>query len=500
LPWTARRCLTLGTLATGLGLATLAGCGTSPLSEQPVYQRWSRTDTRLYDGRYEGRHESATERRPSPSANNAFALPDDPSLRDYFRYAMAHNPGLQAAFQQWKAALERIPQARSLPDPRLSYTYFIRESMTQQSVGLSQTFPWYRKLKARARAKLEAARAAEQRFERQRLSLLADVKAAHAEYAYLRQALAVLKENRRIRREMVAAARAQFEADAVPYADIARAEVAVEQLNDEIASLKDRRPTVVARLNAALGRSSDRSLPWPDALPQPAIEPGRQQLLARLEKQNPELRALGHDVARQRALLGLARQNRIPDFHLGVRYLEMVPEDLRNQVALTASINLPIWDKRLEAERAEALAEFGAATRERRDRENELESKLQLAFYRFRDAQRQVALFEDRLIPKAREALETTEAAYAAGETPFASLAQAQADLQQMQLSHERALADSVQHLAELERLLGEELDGEATGPEDSVESGGAGDSGESNETAGDDADATETDQESESG
>ena len=35
------------------------------------------------------------------------------------------NLRLEAAFLEWKAALERAPQARALPDPRFTYRYFI---------------------------------------------------------------------------------------------------------------------------------------------------------------------------------------------------------------------------------------------------------------------------------------------------------------------------------------------------------------------------------------
>ncbi len=52
-------------------------------------------------------------------------------LSDYRRYAALNNPELEAAFNQWKAALEKIPQAKSLPDPRFSYRYFIRQIETR---------------------------------------------------------------------------------------------------------------------------------------------------------------------------------------------------------------------------------------------------------------------------------------------------------------------------------------------------------------------------------
>ncbi len=45
------------------------------------------------------------------------------TLSDYLAYAALNNPGLEAAFYDWTRALERIPQVKSLPDPRFTYAY-----------------------------------------------------------------------------------------------------------------------------------------------------------------------------------------------------------------------------------------------------------------------------------------------------------------------------------------------------------------------------------------
>ena len=412
--------------------------------------RWQDVDEQRY--RTASRSVADIEQPPSRAAE----LPDAPALADYLRYAAEHNPGLEAAFYEWKAALERVPQARALMDPELSYSYFVRESMTQQSASLSQMLPWYGKLRARGDVALEQALAAEQRFSARLQQVRARVKQAYAEYAYLARALAVTREQHRILEDLEAGAQARFEAGDVPYADVVRAAVAVEQALDEIRSLEARRSSLVGRLNAALGRSADKPLPWPEPLPEARIAVDEAQLLAELARLNPELAALQHETAGRRYAHRLARQNAIPDLMLGVEYMDMVTMD--DQVAVMASINLPIWGGRNRAERAEALAEFGAAARRRVDRRNELESELRLTWYRFEDANRRAVLFQDTLIPMADEALEATEAAYAQGQVEFQALTQAQSALQTLQLTYERTVADRFQALADLERLVGRSL------------------------------------------
>ncbi len=68
-------------------------------------------------------------------------LDGNSTLDDYLHYAFSHNPGLRAAFDRWKAALDRIPQARFLDDPTLSFEYFVEQSDTRYQASLTQMFP-----------------------------------------------------------------------------------------------------------------------------------------------------------------------------------------------------------------------------------------------------------------------------------------------------------------------------------------------------------------------
>ncbi len=48
------------------------------------------------------------------------SLNEESTISDYLEYAALNNPGLEAAFNRWKATLEKVPQVRALPDPRFT--------------------------------------------------------------------------------------------------------------------------------------------------------------------------------------------------------------------------------------------------------------------------------------------------------------------------------------------------------------------------------------------
>ena len=48
------------------------------------------------------------------------------SLSYYLEQAALNNPGVKASYLEYSAALEKVPQAASLPDPELQFGYFIK--------------------------------------------------------------------------------------------------------------------------------------------------------------------------------------------------------------------------------------------------------------------------------------------------------------------------------------------------------------------------------------
>lgn len=435
--------------------ASLSACAMVSDRETDAFDRWTRTGERLYPDRERDDLESAAYSKRDADSE----LGDSPNLRKYIAYAMRNNPGLEAAFDQWKAALEAIPQARQLPEPTLSYTGFVRQSMDRQMVGLSQVFPWYRNVQREAGIAIEQARAAEHRFETRRLELIRELRQAYADYAYLAAAVEVMEQSLALAESLRDAAAARYEAGEAPYADLVRADVELAELEDRLQSLRRRREPVAARLSAVLGRdqATRNPLPWPEPLTPIDAELDRAALVQRLDEANPELLALKRESAGRRIGVAQARDNWIPDLTLGVQYMDMIEMD--DQVALTGSVSIPLWRDALEAERAEALARFGAATRDIAQRRNELEAELEEARYSYDDASRRAALYRDRLIPLAEEAVEAAEAAYVAGQLEFQTLIDAQLSLLERELSYHRLVADQHQQRAAIDALVAAPLD-----------------------------------------
>jgi outer membrane protein TolC len=391
-------------------------------------------------------------------------------LSDYLSYAALNNPGLEAAFNRWKAALERIPQVRALPDPRFNYLYYVQEVETRvgpqrHGLGVSQVFPWFGKLKLRGDVATEAAHAARKRYEAVKLKLFFEVKDAYYEYYYLAKNVAITKENVNLVKHLESVARSRYKAAAGRHPDVVRAQVEIGKLEDRYQTLLDLQKPIVARLNAVLNRPVEADIPWPSEISIENVNTVDAELLSQLTVENPELQALDFEISRNRQAIELAKKDYYPDFNLGLNFIDTdtssvgsPPDDGKDPVIAMISLNLPLWRDKYDAGVREAKAQFYAARQDRKEKTNSLSSDLKMASYRLRDAGRKIDLYGDALLPKARESLKVTESGYLATTGSFTDLIDAQRVFLEFALAYERALTDHAQSLAKLEMLVGRRI------------------------------------------
>ncbi|MEO6750863.1 MAG: TolC family protein [Chthoniobacteraceae bacterium] len=394
-------------------------------------------------------------------------LDKNSALSNYLAYAALKNPQLEAAFNRWKAALEMVSQARTLPDPRFNYGYFIQEVETrvgpqEQRVGLSQIFPWVGKLKLRGEVALQGANAAQQQYEAAKLKLFDEVKQAYYELYYVGRAIGVAEKNVELLKYFEEVARSKYEAGQARYADVIKAQVELDRLRDRLRTLQDVKNPALARLNAALDRPAATPLPWPTNFPPADITTNNSALVMKLVESNPELKRLDFLAEKEKVNIALAKKEFYPDVTLGVDYVQTGPARMagvadsgKDPVMAGFSINIPLWRGKYRAGVREAESRYAATRLERQDRANLLTTELELALFKFQDAQRKISLYRDALTPKADENVKVIRRSFEAGESDFLSLIDAERVLLEFQLTYERAVADREQGLSTVERLVG---------------------------------------------
>ncbi|MBL4698850.1 MAG: TolC family protein, partial [Phycisphaerales bacterium] len=189
-----RQCMS--TSSALLGILVLAGCSTSPFDTPP-------SETQLALRRLSMPSDSmelGSVYRVGEDDSHRSTTDIDSSPESYVRYALFHSPTVERAYQQWRAASERLPQVRALPDPRLNIGFFLDEVETrvgpqQAKVGIQQTFPWIGKLQDREDAAAKGALAAWYQYQEAQLRVVEQVIKSLQDIAYLDKAIGITKEN-----------------------------------------------------------------------------------------------------------------------------------------------------------------------------------------------------------------------------------------------------------------------------------------------------------------
>jgi outer membrane protein, heavy metal efflux system len=413
------------------------------------------------------------ESQPSLASAEEKAGEENESLRmlsGYLSEAALQNPELESAFYRWKAALEKVPQVNVPPDPRFTFAYYIESVETRVGpqrarLALAQTFPWFGVLDLKEDIALQDANAAKAQYDAVKLKIFYDIKNVFYEYAFLAQAIETTRQDVELIRYLESVARARYRAAATPYADVIRTQVQLGRLEDRLKTLRDLRKPTMAKLAATLNLAADTEFPWPPSVPVMLVSMSDEELITQLLKNNPQLKRYEYLEAREKSGTRLAQKDYFPEFTFGVETIitdpamvPTTPDSGKDAVIASVTLNIPFWWEKRRAAVREGEAKEHSTERSGVATKQALLSDVQLALYKYRDAQRKIDLYQNALIPKAEESLAVTLEAFQAGIRSSIDLIDAENSLLEFELSYIRALADQAQRLAELEMLVGVDI------------------------------------------
>ena len=415
---------------------------------------------------------------PDPVAPALRATQTEPVLqapqldRDILVQAVLdRNPTLQAARHAWEAALERIPQATSLDDPMLSYSFGplsigSDDARYGQVARLSQRFPFPGTLRLRGEVARAEADVARHGYQAARLGLAYMAALLFDDYYYVQRAIEINEEHVSLLEDFKRIATAQYASGTAAQQDPLQAEVEVAHLLHRRVVLAAAREVLVAQINALLHQRPEAPLPPPPAaLPRPGPEAAETaELQEEAVRERPELRAAASAIEAREAAVDLRELAFRPDFELMSSYNSMWgTSDHRFMVGL--GVRLPLRRGRIRASVAEAHARLDQARSQRESLEDDVRSEVQQAGARLGEARHVVELHLSRLLPAARDQVQAALSGFRAGRNSFLALIEAERNQRTIRLGLESALAGYDRARARLDRALGR-IPGAAGPPE----------------------------------
>jgi cobalt-zinc-cadmium efflux system outer membrane protein len=311
------------------------------------------------------------------------------SLKSFVAEVLEQNPEIIAMRRNVDMMRARVPQAKALPEPMLSYGYMGNavplppfdvqkgDPSSGRALGLSQELPFPGKLATKGKMANVAAEAEWWAYEQTRLNVVAEVKDAYFDLYYIVKASETVTKNKELLEKFAKIAEAGFAVGKGIQQDVLKAQVEVSRLIDQLTVLEQRRLTAEARLNSLLFREPETPVGRPEEIRPRDFPYGIAELYELALMSYPTLKAQQRRIDREQYGVELAKKDFYPDFSVGLTYINRPGMPEMYGVNVGVKIPFYFWQKQRPA-LAEATA--GAAAEKQR-----LENITTLLFFRIKD-------------------------------------------------------------------------------------------------------------------
>jgi len=385
-------------------------------------------------------------------------------------YAKARNPEYAAMQAEAEASGERVTPAGALPDPKFrtelrDITRFGEQNATlsPSRVGstrylLMQDIPWFGKRDLKREIAALEADGAKGRALGTWADVAGRIKVNFAQLYYVYRNEQLTREILDLMTRLEKVAQVRYSGGLAAQQDVIRAQVEQTNIRNELIALETEQHHLHARLNALLARPNNaplqvpaqlRKLPAPVTLDYATLE-------ERVRTRNPQLFADESKIKAAEKSRDLTYKNRYPDFTLGVSPIQY--QNAIKEWELMVELNIPLQQSSRRSQERESESMLNAARSRKEATTNQVSAELAEALSGIEAARRTENLLANSLLPQAELTFKAALAGYETGKVDFATLLDAQRQIRQARQNQLKAQVDAQMRLAEIERLLGEDL------------------------------------------
>jgi len=350
------------------------------------------------------------------------AKAQEQDLSKYLKEAGENNPELRAAYHEYYAALEKVPQVGALPDPKLSFGYFISPVETrlgpqQLKFSVSQMFPWFGTLKKQEEAYAEKAKVKYQQFLSLKNEVYKKVKLKWYALYKVKEEIRITKENLDVLHSLKQITERNYETGKTEMTDVLRLDVNIREQENKLEDLREKLSTTKTEFNLLLNKNRTAKVNPPQEMSPDTFD---LSFYRDSVSNNPDLKALEHKVTSLKHQQEVAKKKGYPNISLALDYA-IIGERQDMQVANSGQdvimpmigISIPLYRKKYDAMKKEKELQLKAVKSEKQSKTNNLSSEYKKAEEQYLDAMRKVDLY--------REQSNETERIYNLLETNYSS-------------------------------------------------------------------------------
>ncbi|MDX9947527.1 MAG: TolC family protein [Bacteroidales bacterium] len=390
------------------------------------------------------------------------------SLYFYLKLAAENNPVVLQRFVEYEAALKKIPQAGTLPDPQLDIGVFITpmEILGGKQVAdmrLMQMFPWFGVLKNAKDEMSLMAMAKFELFRDARFQVWYDVRRTWYELYKVRKNISISEKSMENLKAIEQLTLIKYKTSAAGNSDLTdlyRIQIEAGELQNSIALLRNQEQTIVAGFNSHLNRAPLTKVYTTEVLQPDTLDLNLLAVSDSIQSGNPMLNMLDYEkeayLAREKMVKGMG----YPMIGLGVNYSFINESNMsassmngKDMLMPMISITLPVYRKKYTAMREEANLLNRASSMNSQAVSNSLRTEYFMAVQLYQDALRRVKLYEDQYL-LATKSLEIMLKSFSASGAALTDVLRVRQQTLDYEINQVEAITDLNTAAAWLNRLM----------------------------------------------
>ncbi len=333
------------------------------------------------------------------------------SLSGYLEIAARNNPTVLQRYYEYEAALQKVPQVGSLPDPSLSIGVFLSpmELVAGNQVAdlrLMQMFPWFGVIKYAKDEMSLMAKAKYESFRDAKLQVFYAVQRTWYELHKIKQNIRISEKNIEILRTIERLSTVGFKAAQTGnsgLSDVYRIQIEIGDLQNNIDLLKNQWNSTAALFNSYLNRLPVSPVSLPDTLIADSLSLSLTAISDSALVNNPMLGMLQYEQQSLEARKQMVTRMSYPMLGAGLNYSIIRKSDMstssmngNDMIMPMVTATLPIYRKKYKALQDEADLLKSATSQNYKATANQLQTEYYQAMQLYLDAQRRIKLYAEQ--------------------------------------------------------------------------------------------------------
>ena len=336
------------------------------------------------------------------------------TVEDYINYALAHNPALHSADHMIEMTKEQRKVSTAIPDPSISLEYMDKmiseKGVTVAKVSISQKIPWFRKLSAKRTVVEKTVMKLDHTKSNIKIQLVYNVREAYVSLYAVGQKIFYMKRSLDLLKQMESVMLSAYAAAVGSQSALLKLQVKMALAENKILSLEEEGRIIRYILEELLNTKAALQFPYPEELPKLKVVTDISEIKNSALMNNTNVLIQKGSVEEAKANVTAAAQIYSPDFSVSASYTspkftgtKFVNFGELGEWSAMLSLSLPVWHKNNRAKVNEAKQHL--ASEEEKLVKEELSAVRggMVHHVKLEDMERQIKLFQNVLIPKAKQ-------------------------------------------------------------------------------------------------